>query len=64
MEKFNNMDMVQLVEQYQKQLRIIKKQIRDMEKNGVKFEERKKYKQLKQMKNDLQTSLQQMKRYL
>ncbi len=58
------MDMVQLVEQYQKQLRIIKKQIRDMEKNGVKFEERKKYKQLKQMKNDLQTSLQQMKRYL
>lgn len=64
MEKFNNMDMVQLVEQYQEQLRIIKKQIRDMEKNGVKFEERKKYKQLKQMKNDLQTSLQQMKRYL
>lgn len=58
------MDMVQLVEQYQEQLRIIKKQIRDMEKNGVKFEERKKYKQLKQMKNDLQTSLQQMKRYL
>lgn len=64
MEKFNNMDMVQLVEQYQEQLRIIKKQIRDMEKNGVKFEERKKYKQFKQMKNDLQTSLQQMKRYL
>ena len=58
------MDVVQLVEQYQEQLRIIKKQIRDMEKNGVKFEERKKYKQLKQMKNDLQTSLQQMKRYL
>lgn len=58
------MDMVQLVEQYQEQLRIIKKQIRDMEKKGVKFEERKKYKQLKQMKNDLQTSLQQMKRYL
>lgn len=48
------MSMTQLIEQYQEQLNNVKRQIKDMEKNGITD---KKYKQLKQMKTELQTNI-------
>lgn len=57
------MSMAQLIEQYQEQLNNVKRQIKDMEKNGVNIIERSKYKQLKQMKTELQTNIRQMKSY-
>lgn len=53
--------MTQLIEQYQEQLNNVKRQIKDMEKNGITG---KKYKQLKQMKTELQTNIRQMKSYV
>ena len=58
------MSMVQLIEQYQEQLNNVKRQIKDMEQNGVTLMERSKYKQLKQMKTELQTNIRQMKSYV
>ena len=58
------MNMAQLIEQYQEQLNNVKRQIKDMEKNGVTLIERSKYKQLKQMKTELQTNIRQMKSYV
>lgn len=58
------MSMAQLIEQYQEQLNNVKRQIKDMEKNGVTLIERSKYKQLKQMKTELQTNIRQMKSYV
>lgn len=55
------MSMTQLIEQYQEQLNNVKRQIKDMEKNGITG---KKYKQLKQMKTELQTNIRQMKSYV
>jgi len=55
------MSMTQLIEQYQEQLNNVKRQIKDMEKNGITD---KKYKQLKQMKTELQTNIRQMKSYV
>lgn len=55
------MSMTQLIEQYQEQLNNVKRQIKDMEKNGIAD---KKYKQLKQMKTELQTNIRQMKSYV
>lgn len=64
MEKINDMDMTQLVEQYQEQLNNVKRQIREMEQNGVSLEQHKKYKQLKHIKTELQTNIRQMKSYV
>ena len=58
------MSMTQLIEQYQEQLNNVKRQIKDMEKNGITLAERSKYKQLKQMKTELQTNIRQMKSYV
>ncbi len=58
------MGMAQLVEQYQEQLNNVKRQMKDMERNGVTAMEQRKYKQLKQMKNELQANIRQMKRYV
>lgn len=58
------MGMAQLVEQYQEQLNNVKRQIKNMEQNGVTAMERHKYRQLKQMKNELQTNIRQMKSYV
>lgn len=55
------MSMTQLIEQYHEQLNNVKRQIKDMEKNGITD---KKYKQLKQMKTELQTNIRQMKSYV
>lgn len=55
------MSMTQLIEQYQEQLNNVKRQIKDMEKSGITD---KKYKQLKQMKTELQTNIRQMKSYV
>ncbi len=55
------MSMTQLIEQYQEQLNNVKRQIKDMEKNGITD---KKYKQLKRMKTELQTNIRQMKSYV
>lgn len=55
------MSMAQLIEQYQEQLNNVKRQIKDMEKSGITD---KKYKQLKQMKTELQTNIRQMKSYV
>ena len=59
-----DMGMAQLVEQYQEQLNNVKRQIKDMEQNGVTATERHKYRQLKQMKTELQTNICQMKSYV
>lgn len=58
------MGMAQLIEQYQEQLNNVKRQIKDMEQNGVTATERHKYRQLKQMKTELQTNICQMKSYV
>lgn len=58
------MSMAQLIEQYQEQLNNVKRQIKDMEQNGVTLMERSKYRQLKQMKTELQTNIRQMKSYV
>lgn len=55
------MSMTQLIEQYQEQLNNVKRQMKDMEKSGIAD---KKYKQLKQMKTELQTNIRQMKSYI
>lgn len=55
------MGITQLIEQYQEQLNNVKRQIKDMEKSGITD---KKYKQLKQMKTELQTNIRQMKSYV
>ena len=55
------MSMAQLIEQYQEQLNNVKRQIKDMEKSGITD---KRYKQLKQMKTELQTNIRQMKSYV
>lgn len=55
------MGITQLIEQYQEQLNNVKRQIKDMEKSGITD---KKYKQLKQMKTELQTNICQMKSYV
>lgn len=56
--------MVQLVEQYQEQLNIVKRQIKDMEQAGVDVDDRPKYRQLKQMRSKLQANIRQMKKYI
>lgn len=48
------MSMMQLIEQYQEQLNNVKWQIKDMERSGITD---KRYKQLKQMKAELQTNI-------
>ena len=55
------MSMMQLIEQYQEQLNNVKWQIKDMERSGITD---KRYKQLKQMKDELQTNILQMKSYV
>lgn len=55
------MRMEQLIEQYQEQLKIIKRQIKEMEKERDIYYSS--YKQLKQMKNELQMNIRQMKQY-
>lgn len=55
------MSMMQLIEQYQEQLNNVKWQIKDMERSGITD---KRYKQLKQMKAELQTNIRQMKSYV
>lgn len=55
------MSMMQLIEQYQEQLNNVKWQIKDMERSGITD---KRYKQLKQMKDELQTNIRQMKSYV
>lgn len=55
------MGITQLIEQYQEQLNNVKRQIKDMEERGITD---KKYKQLKQMKTELQTNICQMKSYV
>ena len=61
LKRLSDMSMTQLIEQYQEQLNNVKRQIKDMEKNGITG---KKYKQLKQMKTELQTNIRQMKSYV
>lgn len=63
MKSLFNMSMTQLIEQYQEQLNNVKRQIKDMEKNGISITERNRYKQLKQIKTELQTNIRQMKSY-
>lgn len=58
------MSMAQLVEQYQEQLNIVKRQLKDLEQNDIAVTDRRKYRQLKQMKNELQTNIRQMKKYI
>lgn len=58
------MNMAQITEQYREQLNIVKGQIKEMENAGTANTDYRKYKQLKQMKTDLQTSIRQMKRYI
>lgn len=57
------MNMAQLTEQYQQQLKIVKGQMKDMEQKGAAVMDWHKYRQLKQMKNELQANIRQMKRY-
>lgn len=61
LKRLSDMSMTQLIEQYQEQLNNVKRQIKDMEKNGITD---KKYKQLKRMKTELQTNIRQMKSYV
>ena len=56
--------MAQLTEQYQEQLNIVKRQMKEMERAGTDNIDYRKYRQLKQMKNELQTNICQMKRYV
>lgn len=53
----------QLVEQYQKQLNIVKRQIKEMEQTQAANIDRSKYRQLKQMKRELQSNICQLKKY-
>ena len=57
------MSMQQLTEQYQEQLNIVKRQIKEMEQSGTDNIDYRKYRQLKQIKSELQTTIRQMKRY-
>ena len=63
MGKFEKMSMQQLTEQYQEQLNIVKRQIKEMEQSGTDNIDYRKYRQLKQIKSELQTTIRQMKRY-
>ncbi len=56
--------MKQLIKQYQEQLNNVKGQIKEMEQSGASKVECRRYTQLKQIKNELQTSISQMKRYV
>ncbi len=55
------MSMTQLIEQYEKQLNIVNRQIKETE-QADSFDSRK-YKQLTQIKSELQNNIRQMKRY-
>lgn len=56
--------MMQLIEQYQNQLDVVKRQIREMERNGTDVTDGRKCRQLKQMKKELQESIKQMQKYI
>lgn len=56
------MSMTQLVEQYEKQLNIVNRQIKEAE-QADNFNWRK-YEQLKQIKSELQNNICQMKKYI
>lgn len=60
----NAMNMEQLAKQYQEQLNIVKRQIKDMEKADIDAIDRSKYKQLKQMKAELQANIRQIIKYV
>ncbi len=62
MGKLSKMNMAQLTAQYQEQLNIVKGQMKDMEQKGAAMDWHK-YRQLKQMKYELQANIRQMKRY-
>lgn len=57
------MSMTQLTEQYKEQLNIVKRQMKEMEEAGTDNIDYRRYQQLNQMKNELQTNIHQMKRY-
>lgn len=52
-----------LIEEYQKQLDVVKMQIKGMEQEGTDKLYRSKHRQLKQMKDELQSNIRQMKKY-
>lgn len=57
------MSLFLMIQQYENELARIRGQIRSMEQTGEADTDRRKYRQLKQIRSELQSSIRQMKQY-
>ena len=57
------MSLFLMIQQYKNELARIREQIRSMEQTGEADTDRRKYRQLKQIRSELQSSIRQMKQY-
>lgn len=60
---FRAMSLFLMIQQYENELARIRGQIRSMEQTGEADTDRRKYRQLKQIRSELQSSIRQMKQY-
>ena len=61
--RFKSMSLVLMIQQYENELAKIRGQIRSMERTGEADTDRRKYRQLKQIRSELRSSIHQMKQY-
>ena len=60
---FRAMSLFLMIQQYENELARIRGQIRSMEQTGEADTDRRKYRQLKQIRSEVQSSIRQMKQY-